>query len=314
MAEYPWVKVWWAWYTSRSHSSLSFEALHMGPFLMSLAKSSPEPGWLIQADGTPWTTRDLAREGRVKGPRGGSCGRSCDAVMDACMAQLVAVAPRRRRTVDGAFGFAPESWKRYQDGPFAERQRRKRKRDIDVTSAVTCHDRSQKSEVRSSLKGGARARAAAPPADFSDEMKDLAKAVMAAYLRVCVPAGFLRHASEPVAADLAALIARAAEGAPGRDLAWFEALIARAAARCTWATERRTNGLSWILRDEQRIRQILEGELDDHELRGAGPMRIDAARADLLREAEAAEAAERATAAGEPDMPPNAPRCPRSAP
>lgn len=134
MAE-PWIKLWWDWYASRSHVLLSFDALHVGPFLLSLAKSSA--GRLVKPDGSPYDPHTLGVLARMTGTR-----PEIEARMGIALLELVDAGTLTR---DGQiFAFHASSWERFQSNHFgdpasagAERQRRYRERKRDNSVTVT---------------------------------------------------------------------------------------------------------------------------------------------------------------------------------
>ena len=149
MAPDPWVKVWWSWYASRSHLELSFDALHLGGYLLSLAKASPEPPWVLAPDGSPMSPEKLVQSAHAHGPsparmeavlRDVAASKDLPAELrlrvlevlaensgaeriERALAELVEVGTMVRRDEDGAVGFTRSGWTKYQDQAFGVRQR-----------------------------------------------------------------------------------------------------------------------------------------------------------------------------------------------
>lgn len=117
----PWVKLWWTWFTSRSHAGIGWEALHVGPVLMSLAKVSEQPTdadgvrWCLDAGGEPIDERAVAPFAQVT-----------QAQAKKGIAALVKRGTLVRRD-DGAVGWP--NFDDYQRSPSAKRMEEKRHRD-----------------------------------------------------------------------------------------------------------------------------------------------------------------------------------------
>jgi len=150
MASEPWVKVWWDWYASRSHAELSFDAFHLGPYLMSLAKASPEAPWLLSASGAPKTPLQLGRGARMTGSDAEVEARMSRALDELLDAQTLVRGP------DGVtLGFTESGWAKYQasEGFFRKRRQRSRSGHASVPDPVTRKSRgdlrSQRLDTRS---------------------------------------------------------------------------------------------------------------------------------------------------------------------
>ncbi len=104
----PWIKLWWTWYTSRSHVGIGWQALAIGPVLMSMAKVSPAPDdedgvrWCLDADGEPLDARAVAGVAQMA-PKQAQIG------IDKLVARKTLV-----RRADGAVGWP--GFAAYQDG------------------------------------------------------------------------------------------------------------------------------------------------------------------------------------------------------
>lgn len=101
----PWAKLWWDWYAQRSHVALSFDALHLGGMLLSLAKASPEQRWLLDDSGAPMPLRALAMIARMPGPP-----KVIERRMGAALRELQDAGTMEQRE-DGAWGFTAPAWR-----------------------------------------------------------------------------------------------------------------------------------------------------------------------------------------------------------
>lgn len=110
----PWVKVWASWYTRRQHAGLSVLARHVGAWLLTQAKASPEPGVLLRESGQPHTVLTLARGAQLEG----SAARS-SATMAGILTELEDAGTLVRRQ-DGAWSFGAY-WKASQQSDSKER-------------------------------------------------------------------------------------------------------------------------------------------------------------------------------------------------
>ncbi len=118
----PWCRVHDTWYTTRSHVGLDGVALNIGPRLMSLANASPERGALLDAASRPISLAVLAREVRFPVSQ-----------VRRALEQLAACGTLEVRP-DGSYVFP--NFRRWQETPSAERQRRRRA-SVDPSPSVT---------------------------------------------------------------------------------------------------------------------------------------------------------------------------------
>jgi len=120
----PWIKLWWDWYTTRSHIGVSGEALALGPVLMLLCRAAqrhsdansdidrPDEAWAVTERNEPVTVKQIAAIARF--PTRTTSRALCELVE----AGTVSV------STDGAYGF-PNFWK-WQETSQASRMRKHR--------------------------------------------------------------------------------------------------------------------------------------------------------------------------------------------
>lgn len=140
----PWCKLWWSFYSSRSHIGIGREALAAGPVIMLLAKQSPPTDggvrWIVMPDGRPVTAADVAHPMQDT-KRAAAIG----------IQRLVERGTLVRRE-DGAIGWP--GFDRYQRAPSTPRMQKKRERDRHSDAASDRHsdaevtDRGEREEER----------------------------------------------------------------------------------------------------------------------------------------------------------------------
>jgi hypothetical protein len=96
----PWAKVWWTWYTSRSHIGLSGVALALGAPLMLIGRACAKR----HSDGHSDGECDAKRDGSCDDKKGEGRSKSNSSSAEPKPATLVkAVKPRKRSERDGMF-------------------------------------------------------------------------------------------------------------------------------------------------------------------------------------------------------------------
>lgn len=297
MAADPWVKVWWNWYTTRSHLTLSFDALHLGPYFMTLAKASPEQPWLLDLKGRPLSFTAIAQGARMQGP---SVERLSQALRDlaklpgttsvdvvrlralealasddaatrvkGALDELVDAETMVRRDDDVTYGFTKDGWASYQRSSayFRVQEHRKKQRAKQEGNAPLT-DRDQRSEIRSS----------------SDEEEDARAGAVAPELRVFIEQAierFERATAETTPRNarpldgrlLEHMAARIGVDPKRRDLAWWDALGARfrASSFLTRRKKPKPATLLWLIEREDRLKKTIDGEYDDHAKEAEAP-------------------------------------------
>lgn len=104
--------------------------------------------------------------------------------------------------------------------------------------------------------------------------------VLAAYVEVMVPAGWVRH-SRLTPRLTSALRARIASPAERRRLTWWRELFERVARRVTWP---RAKALETLVRSDDELQAFADGARDDHASRS--PRRSDLAERIAARASE----------------------------
>jgi hypothetical protein len=162
----PWVKLRADWYTRRQHTGLSVLALHVGAWLLSQAKASPEPGVLLRESGQPHTALTLARGARLEG----SAARS-SATMAAILGELEDAGTLVHRQ-DGAWSFGGY-WRASQQSDSKERTAAWRARKA-AAEATTSDSRQRHDDRHGDAPGDASvtSRSREDPKSLPPEDKD----------------------------------------------------------------------------------------------------------------------------------------------
>lgn len=231
----------------------------------------------VDADGvlTGYTTDDLDRIGRRKGFG-------------------AALVTARFVDVDEAGRLVSlHGWERNDQSKAAMRQRKHRERQreqrdaegvtrnapsrdvtspsADVTSYVNTSRLVSLDLPKEDPSEGVQGEAAAPPLiDVPPEPSPDAatpERVLAAYVEVMTPAGWVRH-SRLTPRLRSALAARIASPVEHQALAWWRALFERVAVRVTWP---RVKTLESIVRSDDELQRFADGAKDDHGRPSAPP-------------------------------------------
>lgn len=138
----PWAKLRADWYTRRQHTGLSTMARHVGPWLLSQAKASPEPGVLLKDNGQPHTALTLSRGAYLDGS-----AKQNEALMAGILQELVDAGTLVHRQ-DGAWSFGAY-WKASQQSDSKERTAAWRAREAAKAAAEASRgDSTQRHEER----------------------------------------------------------------------------------------------------------------------------------------------------------------------
>jgi hypothetical protein len=182
MSSAPWAKVWWTWYTSRSHIGLSGVALALGAPLMLICRAAAQrhsDGHSdAQCDGACDTQSDVTRDlvwvrdkaGRpITAAKIAAIARFSVADVESALAELVD-AETLVLSADGVYGF-PNFW-RYQESAAAARTRKYRghkSRHSDGHSDAQCDGESDGAcdDKRLEVRGKSKREDPSPSAPVS---------------------------------------------------------------------------------------------------------------------------------------------------